>query len=627
MKTLNSLTAQVSCINRTGPWPRNVILTGANGTGKTSHIRAIQFLISGEWGGYKQPGDIAKFAKDGNLTVYGGWDGISLQRSITTKDGKSSSEINIIPYTGKDRLREQEAYIAQQLGSFAPMLDLAAFVNLSDAERVKFLFGMMDEKSVSGKVEEYRTEALAKIAECPEEYASTLHDILDGATRNVAGIENFLFALNEGKKATTADLKHNEQAARQFQQELQQVNAPLTAISTLQIERSDYIGQRDRIKVLKAKSEERSRTYQNLQKQLGPKRTRLQAERLLVIGNGQLDKLSAQVAQKADLDLQRNETLAEIATLETGIAGLRERIAQQEDICNALRDGVCPYAGCECETVQSSFDAADTKRTILLNECNAKVERNKELHHREVDIQAKLKVNEGVEKEIDANTRRVLAIQELQREINDLERQCNEIGEIAATDELDTQIQALTIHINERDTQIVAASRRDNLHGLIDKNLTERRELEETLDFLKDLIDFAGPNGLLGKLIQETIGEAFTAKVQEILSCIVKPPYTFRIEYQRNDRMVLDFIFDNKDFDVLSNGEKALVGMAIQAALIEIADPPFKLLALDNLEALDEENRQGLIEAVDRIKDRFSNCVLAGCCDIDAPEGWERIEL
>ncbi len=345
-----------------------------------------------------------------------------------------------------------------------------------------------------------------------------------------------------------------------------------------------------------------------------------------MIQNGELAEMEQNVRLEADYKAQENEVLSEISTLETEIATLREKIAQQKEICDSLRDGKCPYSGQPCETVMDSFDAAETKRTMLINMVDPKVERKKELHARREDIRKRLKEMESIAKQIDENTRRVLAIRDLQKEIDELDRQVNEIGTIQDPADISTLIQALTIQINEHDSDIAAVSKRDNLHGLIDKNLAERKELEETLDFLKDLIDYCGPKGLLGQLIQETIGESFTAKVQEILSTI-DPVNMFTIEYQRNDRMVLNFIFDCKDFDVLSTGEKALVGMAIQAALIEIADPPFKLLALDNLEALDDENRQGFIEAVDRIKDRFSNCVLAGCCEIDAPEGWERIQL
>ena len=80
------------------------------------------------------------------------------------------------------------------------------------------------------------------------------------------------------------------------------------------------------------------------------------------------------------------------------------------------------------------------------------------------------------------------------------------------------------------------------------------------------------------------------------------------------------------NFDVLSTGEQLMFLSAFLVTLLERANPPLKVLALDNIENLDEINLPNVLDGLNSLSHKLDNILIAGVIkptDLKNFDGWK----
>jgi len=139
----------------------------------------------------------------------------------------------------------------------------------------------------------------------------------------------------------------------------------------------------------------------------------------------------------------------------------------------------------------------------------------------------------------------------------------------------------------------------------------------------------AAAKGLRDALVAEIIGP-LRKTVDEILPEI-NPEYRsyFALEDMRGKE---SFEFGRVKgaqripFASLSGGETVLFSTALVTALILRANPPEKVLLVEMGE-LDEANARALLGGLTKLSRHLDNVIVASCHGVEAPEGWETVEL
>ncbi len=92
----------------------------------------------------------------------------------------------------------------------------------------------------------------------------------------------------------------------------------------------------------------------------------------------------------------------------------------------------------------------------------------------------------------------------------------------------------------------------------------------------------------------------------------------FDLGVQRNDRQIV--------YAALSGGERCLVGAALAYALVQLADPPLKLLLIEAAEA-DDFVMHSIICACETLSPKLSNVILATWVEVFDAHQWTKIAL
>jgi exonuclease SbcC len=120
------------------------LLQGPNGSGKTAIIEAIRFAIEGAVSVGATADAVAKLAGPGGcgvaveLSTGFAW---SRRLRIDHRKATMTTEIDIRG-RGSLPIKEAEAVLSETVGAFAPMFDLAEFLDLSDDKRRDFVLGL-----------------------------------------------------------------------------------------------------------------------------------------------------------------------------------------------------------------------------------------------------------------------------------------------------------------------------------------------------------------------------------------------------------------------------------------------------------------------------------------------------
>jgi len=122
------------------------IIVGQNGAGKTTLLQAIGLSLYGYIPGEgKTLDDTMKMASGNSLMVGIETDDLTVSRTFTTKDSKTTQKIDLFPLCSSRTIALKERRIAEVLGRCLVMMDFNEFIKLSDMKRREFLYALVGE--------------------------------------------------------------------------------------------------------------------------------------------------------------------------------------------------------------------------------------------------------------------------------------------------------------------------------------------------------------------------------------------------------------------------------------------------------------------------------------------------
>ena len=160
---------------------------------------------------------------------------------------------------------------------------------------------------------------------------------------------------------------------------------------------------------------------------------------------------------------------------------------------------------------------------------------------------------------------------------------------------------------------------RNNLANLR-RSIVDSAEAGFHAEAWKHIAEAVGPKGLQGEMVKQII-EPLTQAVQAKLSQMdINVQFYFETQ-DTNGKEIFQFGWhkpsgERVNFDALSTGEQMLTLIALMTTIIERLNPPLKVLALDNVDALDKGNIKRVISGLTTAGQGMDNIILSGVIDV-----------
>ncbi|MHB1702432.1 MAG: hypothetical protein ACYCSN_20325, partial [Acidobacteriaceae bacterium] len=243
------------------------------------------------------------------------------------------------------------------------------------------------------------------------------------------------------------------------------------------------------------------------------------------------------------------------------------------------------------------------------------------------DVRSKVKAIELVlSKAIDADDRRKERIVQLREELANLESEST--GSVATSDVLTKQRDGLTAQIDTLKTKIEEQEKAKTTISNMKASMIDSSTSENNHAGAKYLAEELGPKGIQGKMLIGALNPIRDAVTANLRTMGFERSFFFLTESTSGQEVFRFGWVDERerevDFDALSTGQQMIVLIALLVTILERANPPLKILAIDNVENLDRVNFACVLAGLDKMADRLDNILLAGVIDIaaaDAP-GW-----
>lgn len=286
------------------------------------------------------------------------------------------------------------------------------------------------------------------------------------------------------------------------------------------------------------------------------------------------------------------------------------------------------HVGIESPRLQEEYDALIVKKAASEQEIT-------ELNNQESDLQSEIgKLNSSFAAESKTNNvlrdeiefirkQEQAALQLKQNRINKqatLQDELNKlVGEkmpaFAPLEELKPQLEALRNQIAIAES--VLTDKETAKTTLSNKQAAVRSaaNAENYFKGCKSISDSLGAKGIQGELVKSILGP-IEAGVNENLSLMgINNPIYFTTESETGKEVFhFGWFKDGRKtkFNVLSKGEKLMFLSAFLVTLLERANPPIKVLAIDNVENLDGINLPSVLRGLNALSHKLDNIIVAG---------------
>lgn len=181
---------------------------------------------------------------------------------------------------------------------------------------------------------------------------------------------------------------------------------------------------------------------------------------------------------------------------------------------------------------------------------------------------------------------------------------------------LEGQITQLTATIDEQKKV------RNNLMN-IKANIIDSQTAEFNKLCWEQITNAIGQKGIKGNLMKEMLNPLLEDVNVKLHTIGIDENFYFKTNSDTG-KEIFEFGWGEKPFEALSTGEQLLLMTALMTTMIERADPPVKVLAIDNINDLDNQNLSRVIKGLNTIGENMDNIVLAGVVEPTEEDshGW-----
>jgi len=582
-----------------------VVIIGPNGSGKTGMLKTVEIAITGydsEIG--KKPNSVMEHIHGNQGSV-----------SITVKDGDTVSEIkrvykrdrkgsvgmgvSVLPKEDEQTSKDYEARIKNLVGSFPMMFDLNSFINMTDTEFRNFFFWKCkevgwDKKKIFDKMKK-DTEGLIGDAkkECEDIIKQTEED-WDELLTAKDNLEVILEYLRTEKNEASSEIRGNVGASESIEEKKEE---DLTS-KTIPSLKTEIARNENELRKLSAEME-RNRGAGELYET-----TNKDIEVIL--------KRISELPKEFDPDITFEEYTVKMKDVKEGVYKINKAIIEMELELSVI-GGQCPI-GIKCEELQKR-----KSERPKIEESLQEVKEELKARNEELDKYERM---EGL----------AYNNEDWTKQLKELQEKMKNLSKPVSNDELKEQEGSISKILEDLKAELEQKIKIQVAETLQANIKLKRVKMEARLDAIKSLQDVVGKDGILGDIIKAIL-KPYTATINQLLKEIdVNKNIKFKLEDELTGKAIFQFGWQKANdcfvpYHALSNGEKALFGVAIMVALILQQEPKLKVLLVDNIEAVDDDHRVAFIDACCKFVDKkkIDNLIMAGCiqeCHAEYYQTW-----
>lgn len=600
---------------------------------------------------------------------------------------KISQKLSVSPSMGETTNTQKEQRIKQEMGDLPVMLDFGTFIAMTDNQQRDFIYNLSgsgftwDRQRVESELKASLLtsdlmETNPELYECMKEnieetmkqYREGI-DIQSGILAmsefakdqlkywkkekiNADGAAKKLTELKNRGMETDRDLAINQDKLKELQDKKEQIIKEIAEISA-------------RNKVLEDKEKELAKLREEIAKlEEAPDSERMvklaeETARLTL----EIENEEAKESSFAEHEKMLQNTMAEVQeelkvenekllNAKEALATINAEIKANSDLLQRIQDshGCCAFSpNIPCnqdfsefiQSTQNVMDNAYDQKDIVecdidattkyIAELNAKSEEtmkaqkqldaDKKKHEQNIRaIKATIEVNKSELLEIQGREPVLASKRQQEAEIASYLSE-NQKVELTAMEEQKTiltgQIQSLTATIDEQ-----KKVRNDLLN--IKANIIDSQTAEFNVLCWNQISNAIGQKGIKGNIMKEMLSplmEDVDAKLHEIG---IQEHFFFETNSDTG-KEIFEFGWGEKPFAALSTGEQLLLMISLMTTMIERANPPVKVLAIDNVNDLDAYNLSRVIRGLNTIGTKMDNIILAGVVEPteEDSEGWK----
>lgn len=603
-----------------------------------------------------------------------------------TPDVKISQKLSVSPSMGETTNTQKEQRIKQEMGDLPVMLDFGTFIAMTDNQQRDFIYNlsgsgftwdrtrveaelkaallnpdMMEtnmelyecmQANIEETMKQYRegTDIQAGIL-AMSEYAKEKLKYWKKEKINADGAARKLTELKNRGAETDRDLAINQDKLKELQEKKEQIIKEMADIAA-------------RNKVLEDKEKE----LEKLREEIAQLEETPDSEKIDLLKSeiGHLETLiSEKDAVEEKYDKEKDRLQNELASLQETIrienekllafkedlATINAEIKANSDLLQRIQDshGCCAFSpNIPCKQDFSEFiaetqnvmdDAYDKKDEVEhsiaiitknIENMQEKVNHTqgeqkyleKEKKEFLKDIKAKqatLDLNKSELSKLEGREPVLAAKRQLEAEIAAYLEE-NQKVELTAMEEqkmlLSGQIQSLTATIDEQ-----KKVRNDLLN--IKANIIDSQTAEFNVLCWNQITNAIGQKGIKGNIMKEMLHPLMNDVNAKLHEMGIMENFFFETNSDTG-KEIFEFGWGEKPFAALSTGEQLLLMIALMTTMIERANPPVKVLAIDNVNDLDAHNLSRVIKGLNTIGNKMDNIILAGVVEPteEDSEGW-----
>ncbi len=613
------------------------VITGQNGVGKTRILQAIQLAVSGN---VPHPiedrnidlvelftREIGKQVMSVGLAFGLTRPGFSRIYTIDNKNGSASvSQEILFTDVSETKVKEGEKRIKEMLGEFPVMIDVHEFIRLSDEQRSQL---MMEIGAFN--IEKWNEPSLREIlfSHCYSQELPT--KILEAALGKFSvmlkvDVRGGLLGMQEYFKKLESELRKEIKmmsATAQGAVSLNVTNGKTSLRPTATIKEELEAAREQYAKVVAeiAQAKASREQYEKLQKEAVELESKINAVKTLASPD-KIVSLKNLLTEKSALIVEvPKEWVDRMAQLTSLVeeanqlhvdARMKENTAKvnivaMQEKWTLLSQGKCPTCGQECSEVADSITSAIENATIELGELRNDVlafdARKQNLVTEQQELLDKIAVHRQAvtkaEKEIAQIQSDVSSMQSKLDSISTLENRLKEVREYKHEnaydlDALELQLQGLKNKGELLNAEYTERVQYDAKILQAKEAAAKMKEAEANLEIVKTLREKIRLLRL--EIVREAL-EPIREKASKIFGYALpfgkRIKFDFQFEDARgNEVFKFGWNIENDlgtifvDFDSLSTAQQLFTLVAVLSPLIELGNPKFKLLMLDNCEVI-----------------------------------------